>query len=208
MILIGQFDSPFVRRVGVALRLYGRAFEHLPWSTFGDADRLSARNPLLRVPTLVLDDGTELVDSHLILSHIDREIGAENALWPGAEADRRAALRVIGLAAGVSDKAIALFYEKVLHETPSQPWVERCTAQITGTLAVLEAERAARAAPFLFGAAPTHAHIMLGTMLTHLGEAHPGLAGMAALPALARHGAAMQDVPEFRETYQVFIPPA
>jgi glutathione S-transferase len=37
MFLIGQYDSPFVRRVAIALRLYGLPFEHRPWSTFGDA---------------------------------------------------------------------------------------------------------------------------------------------------------------------------
>ena len=54
MILIGQYDSPFVRRVAIAMRLYGLAYEHRPWSTFGDADKLAAFNPLRRVPTLVL----------------------------------------------------------------------------------------------------------------------------------------------------------
>ena len=57
MILIGQYDSPFVRRVGIALRLYGMAFEHRPWSVFGDADKIRVLNPLVRVPTLVLEDG-------------------------------------------------------------------------------------------------------------------------------------------------------
>ncbi len=51
MILIGQYDSPFVRRAGIALRLYGLPFEHRPWSVFGDADRIRAINPLMRVPT-------------------------------------------------------------------------------------------------------------------------------------------------------------
>ena len=54
MILIGQFDSPFVRRVAITMRLYGIVFEHRPWSTFGDAERIAAYNPLRRVPTLVL----------------------------------------------------------------------------------------------------------------------------------------------------------
>ena len=45
---------------------------------------------------------------------------------------------------------------------------------------------------------------MLGTMLTISARAHP--ASSTYLPALARHGAAMQDVPEIPpETYQVFI---
>ena len=42
--------------VAIALRLYGMPFEHRPWSTFGDADRIRPYNPLTRVPTLVLDD--------------------------------------------------------------------------------------------------------------------------------------------------------
>ena len=58
MILIGQYDSPFVRRVGIALTLYGMTYEQWPWSSFFDADRIRAYNPLTRVPTLLLDDGT------------------------------------------------------------------------------------------------------------------------------------------------------
>ena len=38
MILIGQYDSPFVRRVGIALRRYQLPFEHRPWSVWGDAE--------------------------------------------------------------------------------------------------------------------------------------------------------------------------
>src|SRR3954467_9239040 len=48
MILIGQYDSPFVRRVAIAMRLYGIAFEHRPWSTFGDADKIAPYTPLRR----------------------------------------------------------------------------------------------------------------------------------------------------------------
>jgi len=33
MILIGQYDSPVVRRVGVALTLYGKASEQRPGAT-------------------------------------------------------------------------------------------------------------------------------------------------------------------------------
>ena len=71
MILIGQYDSPFVRRVAIAMRLYGIAFEHKPWSTFGDADKIAPYNPLRRVPTLVLDDGEALIESAMILDHLD-----------------------------------------------------------------------------------------------------------------------------------------
>jgi glutathione S-transferase len=50
MILIGQYDSPFVCRVAIALRLYALPFEHRPWSTFGDAEKITPFNPLRRVP--------------------------------------------------------------------------------------------------------------------------------------------------------------
>lgn len=67
MLLIGQFDSPFVRRVGVALALYGIAYEHRPWSVWRDAEKIAPYNPLLRVPTLVLDSGESLLDSAVSL---------------------------------------------------------------------------------------------------------------------------------------------
>jgi glutathione S-transferase len=68
MFLIGQYDSPFVRRVAIALRLYDLPFEHKPWSTFGDADKIAPYNPLRRVPTLVLDSGEALIESTAILA--------------------------------------------------------------------------------------------------------------------------------------------
>ena len=46
VILIGQYDSPFVRRVAIALKLYGMAYEHRPWSIFSDAGKIAPFNPL------------------------------------------------------------------------------------------------------------------------------------------------------------------
>ena len=80
MILIGQYNSPFVRRVALALRLYGLPFEQRPWSTFGDADKLAAFNPLRRVPTLVLDGGEVLIESGAILDHLDELVGPDKAM--------------------------------------------------------------------------------------------------------------------------------
>ena len=71
MILIGQYDSPFVRRVALALRFYGLAFEHRPWSTFGDADKIAPYNPVRRVPTLLIDGNEALIESTAILDYLD-----------------------------------------------------------------------------------------------------------------------------------------
>ena len=93
MILIGQYDSPFVRRVGITLRLYELPFDHKPWSVFGDFEKIRPYNPLLRVPTLVLGDGTALIDSASILDYLDGQVPEARALFPRQEPARHRALR-------------------------------------------------------------------------------------------------------------------
>jgi glutathione S-transferase len=207
MILIGQYDSPFVRRVGIALTLYRFAFEHRPWSVFGDGDKIRALNPVMRVPTLVLDDGTVLTDSHIILDYLDGLAG-EAALFPRAEPARHKALRIATLAMGAAEKAVSLFYEKRLHDVTSPVWIERCSTQIGGILAALEADRADHATAYWFGDAFGHADIAVAVMLRFLGEAHPGLFPLAAGSALAAHAARLETLPVFQAVQQPFIPPA
>src|SRR3954470_41412 len=125
MILIGQYDSPFVRRVGIALRLYGLAFEHRPWSTFGDADKIAPFNPLRRVPTLVLDGGEALIESTAILDYLDELVGPEKAMIAKKGPVRRHHLKICALAAGLGDKAVSLVYERVLRKDQLKLWVER-----------------------------------------------------------------------------------
>jgi glutathione S-transferase len=119
VILIGQYDSPFVRRVAVALLLYGFPYEHRPWSTFGHATRIASFNPLRRVPVLIADDGEPLIESAAILDYLDQLAEPERALIPREGPARRYALKVCALATGLADKAVILVYERVLHEQSS-----------------------------------------------------------------------------------------
>ena len=144
MQLIGQYDSPFVRRVGIALARYGVAFEHLPWSTFGDWQKFAHQNPLRRVPCLVLDSGEALIDSAAILDHLDEVHGRESALIAASGPERRAALRRIALATGTADKAVSFFYARLFASSLDSAFVERSEAQIRAGLAALEAEVIAR----------------------------------------------------------------
>lgn len=208
MILIGQYDSPFVRRVGIAMKLYGMAFDHRPWSTFGDAEKIRPYNPLVRVPTLVLDDGEVLIESQAILDYLDLLAGPARAMFPAAQPERRRAMKVAALATGIADKAVSLFYEQKLHSAVSDVWVERCRAQISATLAVLETDRAGRQGPYWAGDAIGHADIAVAVMLRHLTDAHPTLIDMAAFPALAAHAARLEALPVFAEISQPFIAPA
>ena len=159
MILIGQYDSPFVRRVGIALTLYGLPFQHRPWSIFADADKIRPYNPLVRVPTLVLDDGEVLVESHNILDYLDSLVPADRKLYPLTEPARYRALKIAALATGLPDKAVSLFYEMRLHREVSDVWVNRCRWQIAGVLAALEADRVDRPGDFWFGDRISHADI-------------------------------------------------
>jgi glutathione S-transferase len=208
MILIGQYDSSFVRRVGLALRLYGLAFEHRPWSVFSDKDKIRPINPLMRVPVLVLDDEDTLVDSHLILAHLESVVPAERSLWPATEPDRHRAFKVAGLATGLADKGVSLFYEQVLHKEVSPIWVERCRAQISGALSMLEEDRDDRHSPYWFGDAIGHADIAVACAIRHTTEALPDLVAMQDYPALRAHCERLEALPVFREISQPFIPPA
>ena len=206
MILIGQYDSPFTRRVGIALKLYNMPFEHRPWSTFGDADKIRHYSPMTRVPVLVLDDGDVLIESHLILDYLDSQVA--NPLYPREEPARHRALKIAALATNLSDKAVSLFYELNFHETISDLYAGRCRTQIKGALAALEASRAAAKSSFWFGETIGHADIAVACTLRHFTDAYPGMVDMADYPALKAHAAKHEAMAVFHEIQQAFIPPS
>ena len=206
MILIGQYDSPFVRRVAIALRLYELSFEHRPWSTFGDADKIAPFNPLRRVPTLVFEDGEVLIESTAILDYLDEVVGPSKAMIAENGPERRHALKICALATGLGDKAVSLIYERVLRKDQLKLWVERCEAQISGVLELLEKERAQVATPFWFGERIGHADIMVACALRFTGEGHPHLFD-ARYPALKAHAARCEALLPFQEIVQRLDPP-
>ena len=208
MILIGQYDSSFVRRVGIAMRLYGMPFEHRPWSTFGDADKIRPYSPMTRVPVLVLDDGDALIESHLIIDYLDSLVPPDQAMYPRIEPDRHRALKVAAFATNLADKAVALFYEINFHTDVSEIYAARCKRQITDALAALEIDRAARKSAYWFGEKIDHADIAVACALRHLNDSHPGMAAMEDYPALKAHCEKLEAMPLFQEISQAFIPPS
>lgn len=82
MKLIGMMDSPYVRRVAVSLALYGVEFESLPLSVFSGFDEFSRINPVVKAPTVVLDNGKQLMDSTLILHYFETTNPAGRRLLP------------------------------------------------------------------------------------------------------------------------------
>jgi glutathione S-transferase len=208
VILIGQYDSPFVRRVGIALRLYEMPFEHRPWSVFGNAAEIARYNPLSRVPTLVLDDGEVLIESAMILDHLDEVAGPARALAPARGLERRRMLKTCALASGLADKAVSLFYETALHKETSAVWVERCKRQIAAVLDVLEVERASSSTTYWHGPQINHADIAVACVLRHLTDAHPSIVLEERWPNLEAHSVRCEAIDVFQEIAQPFIAPA
>lgn len=203
MILIGQYDSPFVRRVAVSLQHYGFTYEHRPWSVWAQADEIAKFNPLRRVPVLLLDDGDVVLESSAILDLLDERAGAERALIARAGLDRRRALRVCALATGLADKAVSLLYETVLRsaDARSSVWIDRCERQMGDVLGLLEAERSKEPADHWFGRFG-HADIAVACALRFLSEAHPALFARAECPALRAAAARCEAMESFRAVVQ------
>ncbi len=111
MILIGRYRSPFTRRVAISLRPYGLSYEHRPITAWANLADIQAFNPVGRVPALVLDDAEVLYESSAILDYLDELDGPDRALTPASGPARREALRLVGLALGVTEKTVAVVYE-------------------------------------------------------------------------------------------------
>ena len=208
MILIGQYDSPFVRRVGIALVHLGFPFEHRPWSVFSDSDKIAPYNPLVRVPTLVLADGEALLDSAVILDYLDGLSAPDRRMIPLTEPERRHALWVTTLATGMAEKAVSLFYEKRLHSQISEVWAARCQMQMLGALAALEQRLGGRTSRFWFGDRLFHADVAVAAAFRFVNEAHPGIVAPSTVPHVTAFCRELEDMALFKTISQAFIPPA
>ena len=197
MILVGQYDSPFVRRVGVSLRVLGFDYEHDTRSVFGDFDSMRQTNPLGRIPSLVLDDGEVLIDSAAILDWLDQEVGPQRALVPPAGAERRRALRLIALACGAVDKAGAAAYERIIRPAEYRwpGWIVRCRTQAEGAIAALAAE------PWPADEPLDQAQISTACMLRYVQMTDPELLKQDSFAPLRALSQRCEARPEFQATY-------
>jgi glutathione S-transferase len=193
--LIGQYDSPFVRRVAVSLTVLEIPFERQSLSVFQDAAALSGLNPLGRVPALLIEEGECLIDSAAILDYLDERVGHGRALLPAAGAARRDALKTIALATGACDKTVATLYERRRPASKiEQDWIGRYRRQLEGALAELDRRSAAQARPVDKLLQPViSVAVMLGFVRLYLADAAP----VGRYPALDRLAAWAEAQPAF-----------
>ncbi len=197
MILVGQYDSPFVRRIAVTLHYYRMPFTRDRTSVF--SARMAGVNPLVRIPSLILDNGETLWDSAAILDYLDEQVAPAAALIPRSGESRRHVLRATALAAGAAEKAGAVVYERHRHkpECVSTDWVNRCLAQLDGALGYLD--RTAKA-PWFFGDTITQADITIGCVVGYLRLRLEEGAPPGRYPVLEELAVRCNELDEFRST--------
>lgn len=203
MILVGRYLSPFVRRVGVSLKLLGVPYDLKEVSAVNDREAVEKHNPLGRVPALVLDDGEVLIDSAAILDHLDQLVGAERALVPAAGGERRRVLKLVALAQGVMEKALSYVVETKLRPEPlrHQPFVDRFGNQAVAGLA--ELERLAGAG-WLHGSRISQADVSTVVALDFLRLVGPQLAPEGRFPKLEALRDRAYALPAFTDTKPQF----
>ncbi|NWE17519.1 glutathione S-transferase [Pseudomonas yamanorum] len=195
MKLVGMLDSPYVRRVAISLELYGVAFEHQALSVFSTFDEFSRINPVVKAPTLVLDDGTVLMDSGLILEYLEALAPGGDKLMPRQAAALAKDLQVIGLALAACEKTVQIVYEHHLRpaEKLHQPWIDRVTGQLLAAYSLLEALLAERDSE----APLTQASLTAAVAWSFTQLKIADVINADAFPHLQRHAARAEQHPAF-----------
>ncbi len=200
MKLIGTYRSPYVRRVAVSLNLMGMAYEHDPVHVFDNQDAVRPHNPLVRVPTFILDDGESMVESYAILDALDEMAGAGKRLIPASGAERRKIMKLTAVATGTMDKTVWALYEGRFHpkEKVHQPWVEHNEDQMLGGLGFLNEVAEAAGDGWLGGAGRvTQADVTGAIAFTFGATARPKLGIADKFPALAKFAARCEAMEAF-----------
>jgi len=198
MQLIGYMDSPFVRRVAVTAQILGIPFEHRELSIFRDFEAFSEINPLVKVPTVICDDGQVLVDSHLIIDYL-QSLSGGSRLMPSDESNYILALNVIGTAMVANEKTVQLIYE--LETRPEalqhQAWIDRVQQQLTGAVDLLERQYADVSA-WLFDGEISQADVTAAITWKFTQFRYPQRVVATDYPALTGLSERAEALPEFR----------
>jgi glutathione S-transferase len=140
LILRSSPASPFGRKVKIAAAVLGLSgqIEIVAADTNDPAEPLRQQNPLGKIPTLVLKDGTTLFDSRVIVDYLDHLAGGGRII-PTGEA-RFAQLRLMALADGICDAALLQVYEVRFRPEANRDsaWVANQAGKVSRALTALE----------------------------------------------------------------------
>ena len=202
MKLIASPTSPYVRKVRIALA--EKRIEYVlvldsPWTP---GNSVADFNPLGKVPVLVLDDGSTLFDSRVIVEYLDT-VSPVSRLIPEPSRQRIAVRRCEALADGICDAAAAIVLErKRPARRQSKDWIERQQRKVV--LGVGELAQDLGDKPWCGGDAYSLADIAAGCALGYLDLRLPDLAWRVDYPNLLR----LADKLAMRQSFADTVPPA
>jgi glutathione S-transferase len=151
MKLIGSKTSPYVRKVRVILAERSIAHEFVDDNVWSPETKVTAFNPLTKVPALVLDDGETLYDSRVIAEYLDALSGG--GFVPKDARERALVRRDEALGDGISDAGILARLERQRDPARQDPaWIARQLGKVdAGVKAVSRIVAARRGAPMTLG---------------------------------------------------------
>ena len=189
MKLLASFASPYTRKVRVVLAEKKIDFELELVDVAPAENPVNAHNPLGKIPTLVLDDGSALYDSCVIVEFLDHA-SPLGRLIPADIRERVQVRRWEALADGVVEAGILV---------RNDFQVEKQVARMRRGMARLAADLEGQA--WCHGERYSLADIALGCCVGWLGFRKPGgVDWLAEYPALERHYQKLLERPAFAET--------
>jgi len=202
MKLIASLTSPYARKVRIALaekKIECDLIEQSPWSS---ETTVPSYNPLGKVPVLVLDDGTTLFDSRVIVEYLDT-VSPVSRLIPEPNRQRIGVRRWEALADGICDAAVAIVLEnKRAAKQRDKDWLLRQQHKVDLGLQELARELGDKA--WCYGEAYSLADIATGCALGYLDLRHPAIDWRGHYPNLVKLAGKLSKRPSFAET----TPPA
>jgi len=203
MKLLGSLTSPYVRKVRVVLAEKKLEYRLETLDVWGDRATIASVNPLGKVPCLVLDDGSVLVDSRVIVEYLDT-LSPVGRLIPSLGRERAEVRSWEAMADGVLDAAVLARMEYAFAgrsaEQRSPAWVER---QLGKVWAGLEAMGNGLGQKTYFAGTGVHislADIAVGCALAWLRFRFPELDWAARHPNLAQLLERLEARPSFAAT--------
>lgn len=202
MKLIASYTSPYARKVRIALAEKKIEYDFVEESPWAEQTTVPTYNPLGKVPVLVLDDGTTLFDSRVIVEYLDT-VSPVSRLIPEPNRQRIVVKRWEALADGICDAAVAVVLErKRPARQQNKDWLDRQLRKIDLGLKELGNELGEKV--WCNGEAYSLADIATGCALAYLDLRHAAVDWRSAYPNLVKLAEKLAKRPSFAET----VPPA
>jgi glutathione S-transferase len=201
MKLIGNYTSPYVRKVRVVMAEKKLDFQLVIDDVWSAESAIRESNPLGKVPCLIMEGGEALFDSRVIVEYLDT-LSPVGKLIPPVGRERVEVKTWEALADGVMDAAQLARVEAVWSGRSdaqrSQAWIERQLVKIQGGLKAMNQGLGEK--PFCTGIHMSLADIAVGCALAYLDFRFAHIDWRADHPHLARLQDKLAQRPSFSDT--------